>query len=222
MTSAPKPPPVTPVTPPPRTVVARPLGWRNPWTRLLGALAAFQAGVIATLLWTSTRGGDGAERERVVEAAPVTLPAGAMVRPGGGPVVGADRDPRPDPSPNSSPNPNPNPSPSPNPSPNPNPHRPAGGHKPPAGPAATPDAGPPVDAAEAAMVEVEVESEPEGATVRIGGAVWGVTPLTALLPSSGRVVVSLELAGHQPARLTWSPATGRRALRAVLVPVESP
>lgn len=72
------------------------------------------------------------------------------------------------------------------------------------------------------MVEVEVVSEPEGATVRIGGAVWGVTPLTALLPSSGHVVVHLELAGHQPARLTWTPSSGRRTLRATLAPLESP
>lgn len=66
------------------------------------------------------------------------------------------------------------------------------------------------------MVEVDIVSRPEGATVRIGGAVWGVTPLTALLPGSSQVAVQLELDGHQSATLTWSPSSGRRVLRGTL------
>jgi len=41
------------------------------------------------------------------------------------------------------------------------------------------------------------------------------------LPDTAPVVIRLELDGHAPAKLTWSPA-GRRALRAVLTPTENP
>ena len=74
----------------------------------------------------------------------------------------------------------------------------------------------------AALVEVEIVSTPEAATVRIGGATWGVTPLTAYLPAGDRVLIKLELDGYAPAQLTWSSGSGKRSLRVNLKPLEHP
>lgn len=69
-----------------------------------------------------------------------------------------------------------------------------------------------------ALVEVDIESNPEGARVKIADTTWGVTPLTALLPPRSTTIV-LELAGHAPQTLTWSPRSGPR-IRATLRPEE--
>jgi hypothetical protein len=77
-----------------------------------------------------------------------------------------------------------------------------------------------MDAAQ--LVEVELVTEPEGATVRIGGAVWGVTPLSAFLPTNQHPLIELELAGYRSTRARWNPTAGEHALHVTLVPLESP
>jgi PEGA domain len=187
-----------PTTPPPRLrrpVLGRPLNWRNPWTLLLGVLGAFQTGVLVTLLCTSSRGGDLRDPAPRPRAAPAAVPAPQPVA-------------SPPPAPPSAPPPAPPP-----PTPAPPPVAPPPRRVAPA---------PRVAAPRATLVEVEIGSDPDGATVRIGGAVWGVTPLTAYLPATAPVVMSIELEGHEPARLSWSPGSGKRALRATLSPLEKP
>lgn len=188
------------LAPPLKRSAYRPLSWRNPWTMMLGALAAFQAGVITTLLWTSgssDKPSSTAEPPVAPEAAPVaaTTPAPptpaaptapATVPPPGAQPAAATVAPR---------------------------------RKPPREPIAETSA-PPEPEDTGGLVEVEVRSEPEGATVKIAGAVWGVTPLTALLPAR-TVELELELDGHAPARLRWSP-NQKRSLRAALTPLETP
>ncbi len=228
-----------------RATHGRPLSWRNPWTLLLATLAAFQAGIIVTLLFTSESGGSGgadrtsatgtAEPARVAapgagvaaplaaaptEAMPATpaLADAAVTAPGGDrsgelPVEiatppatresrprtvtapGRDRSGRPRPRPG-------------------DPGAPPGVGDAVADPRPDPAAPP-------SLLEVEIVSEPEGATVRVEGAVWGVTPLSAFLPAR-RLSISLELDGHRAARVSWSPDSGKRELRATLVPLETP
>lgn len=163
-----------------RSVLPRPLSWRSPWTILLGILAAFQAGVIGTLLWTS-RGSD--------PTAPAPSGSAATTddeRPPTRSVV------------------------------EPPPAAPPSPPAPPARPVVTPSAPAP------RLLEVEVVSEPEGATVRIGGAVWGVTPLSAFLPATSPLRIYLELDGYRRARVTWSPASGKRQIDVVLEPLSQP
>lgn len=189
------------LAPPLRRAAYRPLSWRNPWTLMLGALAAFQAGVITTLLWTS-----GSSDKATSTAEPVVAPAPA-------PVASA-----PVPPPAATARPAPAPVPAPRAAPAEPPRR-----KPPREPAAPPAPEAPAPAEPAApsgLVEVDVTSEPEGATVKIAGAVWGLTPLTALLPAR-TVHIELELEGYAPARLRWSP-NQKRSLRTVLTPLETP
>jgi hypothetical protein len=69
-------------------------------------------------------------------------------------------------------------------------------------------------------VEVEIRSEPEGAEVHIAGALWGLTPLTALLPPGAPVAIELRLDAHAPARLSWSSSSKSRTLNAVLRPLK--
>lgn len=208
-----------------RSVLGRPLSWRNPWTLLLGVLAAFQAGVIVTLLWTSGRTSLG-PLELTPPPAAGPLATGPVVAPP--PAGGAALPPPAVTPPVAPPAVTPPAVTPPVAPPPPATDRTHGrGRKPPVTPAnGTPDGTPPaprdagVDAPDA-LVEVEITSEPEGATVRIAGAVWGVTPLTAYLPASKPVTIYVELDDYRPARLGWSP-TGRRALHAVLQPQESP
>ena len=82
--------------------------------------------------------------------------------------------------------------------------------EPPPAPVATPQG----------LVEVEISSEPEGAEVHIAGALWGLTPLTALLPPGPPVNVELKLNGYAPARLSWSSSSKSRTLNAVLRPLK--
>ena len=70
------------------------------------------------------------------------------------------------------------------------------------------------------LVEVEIRSEPEGAEVHIAGALWGLTPLTALLPPGSPVAIELKLNDYAPARLSWSSASKSRTLNAVLRPLK--
>lgn len=72
----------------------------------------------------------------------------------------------------------------------------------------------------AALDEIEIDSVPQGATVRIGGAVWGVTPLTAFLPHDRSTWIELELPEHQTTRTRWNPESGSRSLRIDLHPME--
>lgn len=216
------------MTPPPlqRPVFTRLLSWRNPWTMLLAALAAFQAGVITTLLWTSGRSNLGVAELPSLPAppaiAPAPLPAPAAVpAPAPTPPVAAPSVAAPVVAP---------PAPLTPPTRDRDRDRPgaprrhgAGASDAPAAPAA-PAPAPAVDgAADApdALIEVEIDSEPQGATVRIAGAVWGVTPLTAYLPGRGPVTIHLELDGHASTRLVWTPS-GKRSLSAVLSPLETP
>lgn len=66
------------------------------------------------------------------------------------------------------------------------------------------------------LVEVEITSEPAGATVRIGEQVAGTTPLSAYLPSK-TTTIHFELEGHQAQTNRWTPRSGRR-VTAVLAP----
>lgn len=193
-------------TPPHGVSRGQPLSWRNPWTLVLGAIAGFQAGVLVTMLATS--GSDEPRPREPVATVTATPPP-------------APAEPVPPPAPAAPPPVVSEPAPPPPSEPEPGERR-KRRRSPAAVPAPVeppPASSPP--SATGALVEVEVASEPEGATVRIAGAVWGVTPLTVYLPDTAPVAIRLELAGHAPARLTWSP-TGRRALRAVLTPTESP
>lgn len=175
---------------------ARGLWWRSAWPSIILALAAFQAGVLVTLavVW-----GRLDEPRSVAPAiAPITpepsptMPAATTLPP----------EPAPEPPPVSPPA-------APDaPRPRPTQHR-----TPPA--AATPHAAP-------ALVEIEIDSIPEGATVRIAGAVWGVTPLTAFLPGDKPTAIELELVGHDIARTRWNPGTGTRSVRVDLHPMENP
>ncbi len=70
------------------------------------------------------------------------------------------------------------------------------------------------------LVEVEIRSEPEGAEVHIAGALWGLTPLTALLPPGRPVTIELKLSDYAPARLSWSSSSKSRTLNAVLRPLK--
>lgn len=218
-----------------RRAAYRPLSWRNPWTMLLGVLAAFQAGVITTLLWTSgqsTGAREAATAETsataatsatsattatagVTQAAPAaaatasqttaTPPAGATATAPPAATATAtperaasrrDRD-RAGAS-----------------------SRVAKDRDAPASTSVTPPAEP--AAGEGGLVEIEIRSEPEGATVKIAGAVWGVTPLTAYLPVTAPVEIKLELDGYAPTKLRWSPSSGKRVLGTALKPLETP
>lgn len=66
------------------------------------------------------------------------------------------------------------------------------------------------------LVEVEIVSEPAGATVQIGDQVGGTTPLAAYLPS-GTTTIRFELEGYVAHTSRWSPRSGRR-ISAVLKP----
>jgi hypothetical protein len=228
----PTPAPRAAVVPPAlrRSVLGRPLSWRNPWTLLLGVLAAFQAGVIVTLLWTSGRTTLGtaeltAPVGRPRATAPV-VPPPAVTPPPGPPPAGpppAVTPPAVTPPAVTPPAVTP-PAVTPPAAPVDHGHGRGSGRRPPSPPPPVPplDAGPePGAGADDALIEVELSSDPEGATVRIAGAVWGVTPLTAYLPGRGPVTIHFELDDFRPARLVWSPS-GRRALHAVLQPQESP
>jgi PEGA domain len=59
------------------------------------------------------------------------------------------------------------------------------------------------------ITEVEITSEPAGATVYIGDQVGGTTPLAAFLPAS-TTTIRFELDGHAPTTLRWSPRVGPR------------
>lgn len=189
------------LSPPLKRSAYRPLSWRNPWTMMLGALAAFQAGVITTLLWTS-----GSSDKPTATGEPAVVAAPATVAPPAEPTA---VDPLP------SPAANPKAPATQTAAPAASPRR-----RPPREPTAVDPPAAPEPEASGGLVEVEVRSEPEGATVKIAGAVWGVTPLTALLPPR-TVELELELDGHAPARLRWSP-NQKRTLRAVLTPLETP
>lgn len=66
------------------------------------------------------------------------------------------------------------------------------------------------------LVEVELVSDPPGATVRIGDQVGGTTPLAAYLPSS-TTTIRFELDGYAAYSTRWSPRAGKR-VAAVLKP----
>lgn len=90
-------------------------------------------------------------------------------------------------------------------------------------PTPTPSAAKPSPASEETplgLVEVEIRSEPEGAEVHIAGALWGLTPLTALLPPGRPVTIELTLSDYAPARLSWSSSSKNRTLNAVLRPLK--
>lgn len=191
------------LSPPLKRSAYRPLSWRNPWTMMLGALAAFQAGVITTLLWTS-----GSSDKPTSTSEPSLAPAAAPASAAPPATPSADE-------PLAPPAAAPKPPAAQTAAPVASPRR-----RPPREPAAVEPPAAPEPAAPGGLVEVEVRSDPEGATVKIAGAVWGVTPLTALLPAR-TVELELELDGHAPARLRWSP-NQKRTLRAVLTPLETP
>ncbi|MFN0251960.1 MAG: PEGA domain-containing protein [Kofleriaceae bacterium] len=66
------------------------------------------------------------------------------------------------------------------------------------------------------LIEVELVSNPPGATVRIGDQVGGTTPLSAFLPATP-TTIRFELDGYTSYATRWSPRTGRR-VAAVLEP----
>ncbi|MBP6632333.1 MAG: PEGA domain-containing protein [Kofleriaceae bacterium] len=205
--------PVAAVTPPGRRASrTRALDWRSPWTLLLGVFAAFQAGVICALLWRS-----GAGRDAVVltPPAPIATAAPPAAPPAGATATAAAPAASTPPGVVASPTPGAPPT-----APARKPPRPRGAPAP-ATPPTTPTA--PFDPGAAdRLIEVEIVSVPEGATVRIAGAVWGVTPLAAFLPANGPVAIRLELAGHAPATATWSPGSGKRVVRTTLRSLEQP
>ncbi len=207
------------LSPPLKRSAYRPLSWRNPWTMMLGALAAFQAGVITTLLWTS-----GSSDKPTSTTEPSLAPAAAPA-PATPPAAPTAVEPSAAPEPAAASKPPTTQTATPAASPRRRPPREPAAVEPsaapePREPAAVEPSAAPEPAAPGGLVEVEVRSDPEGATVKIAGAVWGVTPLTALLPAR-TVELELELDGHAPARLRWSP-NQKRTLRAALTPLETP
>lgn len=172
----PEPPPRSTATEPPWT--RRGLWWRSTWPSIILAFAAFQAGVIVTLVVVWSRIDTPRTTEMVTPAPPAPPPPAIVAPAAAPPLVTAPPAP---------------------PDPVPTPSRPARR----ASPART----------SSALVEIEIVSEPEGATVRIAGAVWGVTPLTAFLPGDRATWIELELPDHPPSRTRWTPTSGARVLR---------
>ena len=211
-------------TPEPPQPVARPLSWRSPGALVLAALLAFQVGLVGTLLWTLGRPPPDAAPEAAsrpsstlaVSAAPTVAPA--ILPP-------TELSPPPSPAaPSASAAPAPSASAPPStpkaaphsakaPSPTPPPPSPSAARPP------SPERSPWAEAP-TALVEVEIRSEPEGAEVHIAGALWGLTPLTALLPPGSPVAIELKLNDYAPARLSWSSASKSRTLNAVLRPLK--
>lgn len=220
----------TPSEPPPQ---ARPLSWRSPGTLILAALLAFQIGLVGTLLWTlgrpppdaprplprSAAGSDlnpAGEHPPAIVAEPAELqappPAAAQVPAGAAPAVAA-----PAPAPAAARRPV-APRPTPAPSAAQASPAPTAAQASPAPTAAEPS--PALVETPLGLVEVEIRSEPEGAEVHIAGALWGLTPLTALLPPGRPVTIELKLSDYAPARLSWSSSSKSRTLNAVLRPLK--
>ena len=237
----------TPQEPPPP---ARPLSWRSPGTLILAALLAFQIGLVGTLLWTLGRPPPEAPRGAVLVRAPVVAAPATELQPGVGSEAAAPEAPAVNTAPAApavstapaAPAVGTTPA---NPAVGTAPVAPAPSSAPAAGPAAPapvarrPSAPRPSPAAERSaapepppppspspvvtpqgLVEVEIRSEPEGAEVHIAGALWGLTPLTALLPPGSPVAIELKLNDYAPARLSWSSASKSRTLNAVLRPLK--
>lgn len=232
------PPPPTSVTATEPPWVPRGLWWRSTWPSVVLALAAFQAGVIATLIVVWGRLGEPSNPSALANptAGGPTPAVGVSPRT----PDGSAAHPEPIGVPSTAPDMASLPGPPAGPSAGSTVASPVGstrstrsGARTSSGSgsatskpsiAATEPKAPARDpgprATDDALVEVEIESQPEGATVRIAGAVWGVTPLTAFLPSARPTTIDLELAGRPSMRTSWDPASGARALKVDLSPVE--